>query len=172
MSKDKSLYTFIEKSVNRLSILSGFVSGWVIFGMMLLMTAAVVARRCFGYPLIFSDEYSAYGMVFCVFLGGAYTLLEDAHVRVDILVVNLNDRLKMLLQAMTSCLSLFYGIALMYLTAKFVLYYKEIGHRSLSIMETPTWIPALVIPIGMAVLTLQMVLCILREIKYLLSKSH
>jgi TRAP-type C4-dicarboxylate transport system permease small subunit len=172
MSKDKSLYTVLENSINRLSILSGYVSGWVIFGMMLLMTAAVFARRVFGYPLIFSDEYSAYGMVFCVFLGGAYTLLEDAHVRVDILVVNLDSRLRMLLQAMTSCISLFYGITLAYLSAKFVLYYKEIGHRSLSIMETPTWIPALVIPIGMAVLTLQMVLCILREIKYLLGKSH
>jgi TRAP-type C4-dicarboxylate transport system permease small subunit len=34
-------------------------------------------------------------------------------------------------------------------------------------METPTWIPAIAVPVGMFILTLQMVLCLAQEIRSL-----
>ena len=152
-----------ESIVNRLSLLTGYLSGWIIFIMMLLVTASVFSRRIFGYPLVFGDEYSAYLMVFCVFLGGAYTLREDAHIRVDVLAIRFKPRWRMLFQTITSCLGLVYCIVLTWKTAMLVTYYKEIGHTSSSIMETPTWMPLIVVPVGLGILTLQMAACIVRE---------
>ena len=156
-----------ESFVSRLSRVTGYASGWVIFAMMVLVTAAVFARRLFGYPLVFSDEYSAYLMVFCVFVGGAYTLQQDAHVRVDIVAIRLKPRVRILFRIITSFCSLVYGIVLTWQTTKLVIYYEQIGHKASSIMETPTWIPAIAVPVGMFILTLQMVLCLAREIRSL-----
>jgi TRAP-type C4-dicarboxylate transport system permease small subunit len=156
-----------ESFVSRLSRVTGYASGWVIFAMMILVTAAVFARRLFGYPLVFSDEYSAYLMVFCVFVGGAYTLQQDAHVRVDIVAIRLKPRVRILFRIITSFCSLIYGAVLTWQTTKLVFYYQEIGHKASSIMETPTWIPAIAVPVGMFILTLQMVLCLAQEIRSL-----
>jgi TRAP-type C4-dicarboxylate transport system permease small subunit len=156
-----------ESFVSRLSRVTGYASGWVIFAMMILVTAAVFARRLFGYPLVFSDEYSAYLMVFCVFVGGAYTLQQDAHVRVDIVAIRLKPRVRILFRIITSFCSLIYGAVLTWQTTKLVFYYQEIGHNAASIMETPTWIPAIAVPVGMFILTLQMALCLAQEIRSL-----
>jgi TRAP-type C4-dicarboxylate transport system permease small subunit len=171
MEKTESNRKWIETFVDRLTVLSAYASGWTIFIMMVLVSVAVIARRLFGYPLVFSDEYSAYLMVFCVFLGGAYTLQQDAHIRVDIIAIRLKPKTKMVLQAVTSLFSLTYGIVLTWQTAKLVIYYKEVGQRALSIMETPTWVPAIAIPVGLAILTLQMALCLANEIRFLLRKD-
>jgi TRAP-type C4-dicarboxylate transport system permease small subunit len=160
-----------DSFVSRLTVLSGYISGWIIFAMMLLVTIAVFSRRLVGYSLFFSDEFSAYLMVFCVFLGAAYTLQQDAHVRVDIVAVKLKPKIRMSLQVITSLFSLIYGIVLTWQTAKLVIYYKEIGHTALSLTETPTWIPAIMVPVGLVILTFQMALCLVNEIKSLLTKN-
>jgi TRAP-type C4-dicarboxylate transport system permease small subunit len=171
MHSNKSIFTSIENAINRLSVLSGYVSGWIVFIMMILMTVAVFARRVFGYPLVFSDEYCSYGMVFCVFLGGAYTLKQDAHVRVDVVAMRLKPRVRAACWALTSAFSLIYGGVLTWQTAKMVLYHKEIGHTALSIMETPTWIPETMVPVGMAILTLQMGLSFANQVRSLLTRE-
>lgn len=163
---------FLETSLTRITLFSGQISGWVIFALMLWVTVAVFARRVIGHPIVVSDEYAGYLMVFCVFLGGGYTLQKDAHIRVDIIAIRLNERLRVFLRAVTSCFSLIYGVVLMWKSAELVHYYKITGQRALSIMETPTWIPAIAIPIGAAVLNFQIVLCIVNEIRFLLRRNH
>lgn len=171
MERIKAIGRLLESFVSRLTVLSGYISGWIIYALMLLVTIAVLARRLLGYPLVFSDEYSAYLMVFCVFLGAAYTLRQDAHVRVDIIAVRLKPKVRMSLRAMTSVFSVIYGIVLTWQTAEMVIYYKKIGHTALSLMETPTWIPAIMIPVGLAILTFEMVLSLVNEIRFLLTKD-
>lgn len=158
----------IESLFQWFTLISGYLSGWMIFGLMVLVTVGVVARRVFGHALIFGDEYSAYMMVFCVFMGGAYTLQQDAHIRVDVLAIRLDERLRISLRFITSCLSLIYGAVLTWKTGWLVLYYREIGHEALSVLETPTWIPAMAVPIGLAVLTLQMIVCLVEDLRFLL----
>ena len=127
--------------IDRLTVISGYLSGFVIFSLMCLVTIAVVCRRALQQPLIFSEEYSAYMMVFCVYLGAAYALREDAHIRVDVVTIRLGERLRTYLRAVTSCLSIVYGVVLTWKTIALVIYYREIGHRAMSVLETPTWIP-------------------------------
>jgi TRAP-type C4-dicarboxylate transport system permease small subunit len=152
----------------RITVLSGYLSGFVIFSLMCLVTIAVVCRRVFQQPLIFSEEYSAYMMVFCVYLGAAYTLREDAHIRVDVVTIRLSERIRMYLRAITSCLSTIYGLVLTWKTLSLVIYYRQIGQRAMSVLETPTWIPAILVPVGLAILTMQMILCAVEDMRPLL----
>ena len=171
MRQLKSIGGSLEYLFSRLTLISGYLSGWVIFALMVLVTVGVTARRVFGHALIFGDEYSAYMMVFCVFMGGAYTLQQDAHIRVDVLAIRLNERLRISLRFITSCLSLIYGAVLTWKAGWLVLYYKDIGHEALSVLETPTWIPAAAMPIGLAFLSIQMVVCIVEDLRFLLKAN-
>jgi TRAP-type C4-dicarboxylate transport system permease small subunit len=166
----KAIGRFLESFINRLSTLNGYLSGWIILGMAVLETVAVIARRLLHNPLHFEDEYSAYMMVFCVFLGGAFTLLKDAHVRVDLIAIRLPEGIRVFLRALTSCFALVFCSILTLQSAKLAVYYREIGHQSLSVLETPTWIPATIIPIGAAILSLQMVVSIASDLRILLKK--
>jgi len=171
MRKVESIGRTLESLLSRVTFVSGHISGWTIFAMMVLTTAAVFARRVIHFPLVFGDEYSAYLLVFCAFLGGAYTLQQDSHVRVDVIAIRLKDKPRILLRAITSCFSLLYGIVLTWKSIGLVIYYKQIGHTALSILETPTWIPAIAVPVGMTILTLQMILCIVADVKLLLQEN-
>ena len=166
----KAIGRFLESFINRLSTLNGYLSGWIILGMAVLETVAVIARRLLHNPLHFEDEYSAYMMVFCVFLGGAFTLLKDAHVRVDLIAIRLPEGIRVFLRALTSCFALVFCSILTLQSAKLAVYYREIGHQSLSVLETPTLIPATIIPIGAAILSLQMVVSIASDLRILLKK--
>lgn len=165
IKKSKTIGDGLESFLKRLTSISGYVSGFIIFVLMALVTIAVLLRRVFGQPLIFGEEYSAYLMVFCVYLGGAYTLQQDAHIRVDVVTLRLNDRLRMFLRAITSCLCIIYGAVLTWKTAGLVIYYKQIGHQALSVLETPTWIPAIAVPVGLAILTFQMIVCAIEDVR-------
>ena len=165
MEKNRSTAPSFQSVLNRLTFMSGSAAGWVTFAMMTLVTVAVFSRRLFGYSMVFYDEYSAYMMVFCVFLGGAYTLQQDGHVRVDFVVIRLQPRTRKIFRLITSIFSFSYGLIMTWQTAKLVLYYKEVGQRALSIMETPTWIPAIAVPVGLLILSLQMAVCILQDIR-------
>jgi len=69
------------------------------------------------------------------------------------------------LRAITSFLSIIYGVVLTWKTISLVIYYKEIGHKAMSVLETPTWIPLILVPVGLSILTMQMVLCTVQDVK-------
>ncbi len=135
---------------------------------MCVVTVGVFFRRVLQQPLIFGEEYSAYLMVFCVYLGTAYALQQEAHIRVDVLTIRLKEKLRAYLRAITSCISIIYGAVLTWKTVALVFYYKDIGHRALSILETPTWIPLILVPVGLSILSMQMVLCAIQDVRVVL----
>jgi len=155
----------IGSVIDRISLVGGYLSGVVIFVLMALVTVNVLCRRLLHAPLIFGEEYSAYLMVFCVYLGAAYTLRENAHIRVDVVTIRLKERMQIYLRAITSCLSIVFGAVLTWKTTELVFYYREIGQQAMSVLETPTWIPASIVPVGMVVLTLQMLLAAVQDVR-------
>ena len=101
-----------EHWADRITLISGYASGFIIFILMGLITVAVFFRRVLHQPLIFGEEYSAYLMVFCVYLGTAYALQQDAHIRVDVITIRLKETLRTYLRAITSSISIIYGAVL------------------------------------------------------------
>jgi TRAP-type C4-dicarboxylate transport system permease small subunit len=154
-----------ESFLDRLVTYSGYLSAALVFVLMLLITAGVIFRRVIQQPLVFGEEYSAYLMVFCVYIGGAYTLKHDAHIRVDVITIRLSEKWQTMLRAATSCIAIVYGAVLTWKTAELVVYYRQIGEQALSVLETPTWIPCSVIPVGTGILTVQMILCAIRDVR-------
>jgi TRAP-type mannitol/chloroaromatic compound transport system permease small subunit len=70
----------------------GMTVRWLALGMVLLQFAIVVLRYVFGFSFIFLNEGVLYMHAALFMLGAGYTLLVDAHVRVDIFYAKLPTR--------------------------------------------------------------------------------
>jgi TRAP-type mannitol/chloroaromatic compound transport system permease small subunit len=81
--------------ISRLEAVNAAVGGavrWLALAMVLLQFAVVVLRYVFGISYIFLNESVLYMHAMLFMLGAGYTLLADAHVRVDIFYSGLTAR--------------------------------------------------------------------------------
>ena len=81
--------------IARLEAVNGAVGAsvrWLALAMVLLQFAVVVLRHVFGISYIFLNEGVLYMHAALFMLGAGYTLLVDAHVRVDIFYSRLTAR--------------------------------------------------------------------------------
>jgi TRAP-type mannitol/chloroaromatic compound transport system permease small subunit len=70
----------------------GMTVRWLALAMVLLQFAVVLLRYVFGISFIFLNEGVLYMHAALFMIGGGYTLLVDAHVRVDIFYSRLSRR--------------------------------------------------------------------------------
>jgi TRAP-type C4-dicarboxylate transport system permease small subunit len=85
------------------------VAGFVVFALMIVVTADVISRSLFNRPLPNSYEYMELGMVFTVYLGIAKVQREKGHIAIDMIVKKLPPRGVALVE-LAGCLI---GLALM-----------------------------------------------------------
>ena len=70
----------------------GRLMGWLMLGLVILVTGDVVSRYLFntGHPIIQETEWWAYSIIFLMSAG--YTFINDDHVRVDIIYARLTRK--------------------------------------------------------------------------------
>ncbi|WP_299938497.1 TRAP transporter small permease subunit [uncultured Pelagimonas sp.] len=92
--------TFLRNSAELFSIVLGMIGRLTIFALIIAMLYEVVARYVFGAPTLwaFDISYMLNGSVFL--LGAAFSLREDAHVRIDFLSQKFPVRMQQLLNGL------------------------------------------------------------------------
>lgn len=86
--------TFIHRLIDQLSELTGRILAWLSLLMMVMLCLVVLLRYGFEVGSIGLQEGVTYLHASIFMLGAAYTLKQDAHVRVDILYRNFSPRSK------------------------------------------------------------------------------
>jgi len=92
--------------------MGGYLSGWLVLLMMLLVLAEVFMRYVMNNPLMLADEFAAYMLVAVSFIAGAYTWKEKGHVRITVLVSRMPPKVSCWLRLITLFLALGVAIAL------------------------------------------------------------
>lgn len=68
------------------------IAGLIVIALMIVVTADVIMRSLFNYPLPNSYEYMELGMVFVVYLGAAQVQREKRHIAIDAVIKALPPR--------------------------------------------------------------------------------
>jgi tripartite ATP-independent transporter DctM subunit len=112
----------------------------------------VVSRSLFGSPTIWTTEYSTYFVVAIVFLGAAFAVARDSHVRLTLLLDMLQTNRRRHLE-LAGAWCEFVLIALVsWKAADFVRAEMFSGARDFGLMATPQWAPLSAVAIGYAML--------------------
>ena len=145
----------VIRIVNSMNDWIGKVLSYLLLIMLFSIVYEVVSRYFFNSPTLWVMEYSGYFLCGYSLLAGGYTLLNKAHVSVDILYGTFNYRTKAAIDCFTWLLFFIFVGVIIYLGAEFAYEALVDKETSGSVLDTPIFPIKFIIPVGAALLFLQ-----------------
>lgn len=141
--------------VGRLTWALQVVSELALLGLLGLVVHEVFVRYVLDHPTQYSVEYSEYLLVLITFASAAWTLRENRHVRVRLVIDRLAPRHRARLDALSYLLLALFCSVLVWQGGDMAWTAYQGGDRSSSLLSFPLWIAYGFIPLGALVLGLQ-----------------
>lgn len=148
--------------IDKAADFAGYLSGWLVPLMMMLVVVDVFMRYVMHQPLMVADEFSAYMLVALSFLGFAYTWRQGGHVRIEVLVSRFPPRVNDWVRLIGLILTLIFMIELDRAAYKMIVYALEMKMRSSTWLMFPLFWPQLTIFVGFVLFTLVLAVDIVR----------
>ena len=133
----------------------GDLAGVLMVGTSALIFTEIILRLVFGTSTQVAEEFSGYALAGMIYLGAAYTLIHQEHIRVEILREWLGGRGRLWLERFALTVGVVFAALLTY--AFFDLFWDSLqdGARSFMPSRTPLAIPHAMVFLGSALLLLQ-----------------
>jgi len=145
----------MRKSLDLLYNAAGYVAGFFMVGILLMVLASVVGRVV-GFNLRGSDAYAGYCMAAASFLALAHTLKRGEHIRVTLFLDRFGGKLRRPLELWSHAAGTFFCAALAWFSVRLVLQSHEFNDISQGNDATPLWIPQIGMALGAVVLLVAM----------------
>ncbi|ETW13763.1 hypothetical protein ATO8_07031 [Roseivivax marinus] len=144
------LFTWLARTV-------AVIGGATLAGLVLLVCAEVFMRAVLNDSLDVVEELAGYGVVLLTFFGASLALRRDALFRVEFLANALPRKVLRTLTALFVCASIVACAILAWKCFGTVQSSFSRGKFAPTVLETPLWIPQLILPIGFALLVVFLV---------------
>jgi len=136
-----------------------------------LITVDVLSRFLLGIPTYVATEFSEYLCVIITFIGLSYVSRKGRQIEVTILYDRFPAHIQRYVKILTHTLSFLFLAYFTYETTLPTLLDFKIGTRSLTFVHTPLWMINVFIPIGLAMLGIEILLQWLRLIFWQQTKT-
>jgi len=143
----------MRKFLNNMYLASGYLSGFCILLITLLIVAQVIGRL-FGFIVPSVEDFSGFSLAAATFFGLAYTFREGGHIRVSLAIKFLPEKarrfqeLSILIVALI--LTLFMSFYTIHLTWESYVF-EEVSYGYIPV---PIWIPQVPVALGMVMFTI------------------
>ncbi|MBX3582068.1 MAG: TRAP transporter small permease subunit [Rhizobiaceae bacterium] len=149
----EAIKTYV-RFVDRWSWYFGLFSMYLIFVMIAVLTYATITK-VFFLPSLWTVEMAQFVMVAYFTLGGAYSLREDEHVRMDLLYAGWPIRRRAQVDLVTGLALIFFLILLQFGGIASLIYSFQYWERAFSAWRPYMWPVKVVINIGIFLTLLQ-----------------
>jgi len=136
---------------------SGLISTCLVAAMLAIICYDVLLRYAFNAPTTWANELSVYLLAGITFLGLAHAHAERAHVRVDIVLDRLPASLRHAVSLAVAWIGLWYVCVLLWQAVVLVVSNHTYGTRSYGLLNTPVYLPQIIVVAGLAALALSLV---------------
>lgn len=117
----------------------------------------VFVRAVLGQSSIWQTEFVTFSLVAATFLGAPYILLTRGHVAVDVVPLMVQGTTRRVLYLLGSAVALAFCAVFLYGALPWWHETWQTGQTTSSIWRARLWIPYLAVPVGLALLCLQIV---------------
>jgi TRAP-type C4-dicarboxylate transport system permease small subunit len=138
-----------------ITVLMWFACALVVFDM-LAVTINVLLRYSINFNFVWLFEITEYSLLWMTFLGTAWILKRNQHVRVDLVVSAMSPRKKEIMGFLAAVLSSILLAGMVWYTAKLTIYDFQMNTPHVTVLEPQKWYLEIIIPIGFLLLLLQM----------------
>ena len=101
------------KYIDGLTSIIGRITMYLVFVLMGILVLSFVTRNIINFPLMWIIEMAQFTMTAYYLMGGAYSMMEDQHLRMDIVYGNFSDKNKARMDLFTSFFLIFYLVTLL-----------------------------------------------------------
>jgi len=153
-----------EKILQVLTKLVGVIAGVLVLYCAFSIVWEVIARGLLNSPTEWVMEISTYCVLIAGFLGMGVAYAGKKHIHVDIFVSKMSPKTLTYVEVLTSLIGIFYSFIFMIYSWDMAMLSLEMNNCAPTTLGTPLWIPQLSMPIGFAVLCLQIIRTLLENI--------
>ena len=153
-----------EKILQVLTKLVGVIAGVLVLYCAFGIVWEVIARGLLNSPTEWVMEISTYCVLIAGFLGMGVAYAGKKHIHVDIFVSKMSPKTLTYVEVLTSLIGIFYSFIFMIYSWDMTMLSLEMNNCAPTTLGTPLWIPQLSMPIGFAVLCLQIIRTLLEDI--------
>src|SRR3954447_22142320 len=141
-----------ERWIVRIENALGGVAIAVLAGCGMLICVDVAMRYVFNRPTLGGIEIVEYALVYITFLGASWAVPRGAHIDIDVCVQAMPKFWQRICAFLSNFISLSVAIVLMVFGASVTWTSYMRGAFKPTVLEIPTWVVLLIIPIGSALL--------------------
>lgn len=145
----------IGKLFDKTLIILFWIAGALLMFSTIGTCADVILRYFFNRPIHWMLEITEYIMLYIPFLGAAFVLKEEGHIRVDILINHLNKKTRETLNLVTSFIGGIVMLTYTWFGGEVTWDYFKRGIPALESLKTPMFLILMIIPIGGFFFTIQ-----------------
>ena len=149
----KRLLDIFDRTLNVMT----FLAGMLLVFIMLSVFMEVILRSFFNRPQIWVTEVTECLLLYITFLGAAWLLREEGHVKVDVILNRLKPKAVALLGIISSLIGLFVSVALTIYGLGVTWNYFQRGIYTPTALEIPVFAILAIIPIGSLMLFIQFI---------------
>ncbi|MEW5920843.1 MAG: TRAP transporter small permease [Bacillota bacterium] len=131
------------------------LAGTLIILVMLLVSAEVIMRYFFNIPIYWATEISEYSLLYITFLGTAWLLREDGHVKIDFLVQVLSGKPRAFLGIFSSAIGIISCAIIVVYGSQVTWDFYRRGVFNPTLLYFPRAYLFFIIPLGCLLLTIQ-----------------
>ncbi len=162
--------------IKRIDHYLGEINGWVgkilsffFIPLTLIVMFEVLMRYIFKRPQIWTWDISVmlYGTI--ILLGGSNVLLQEKHIKVDILLTRLSPKARRIIDLITSPFFFLGCLVLLWEGGKFAWRSLVIGEGMGSIWNPPLYPLKMTIPFGAILLMFQGIVKFIRDLKFVIN---
>jgi len=158
------VHTPLTDAIDAISVRIGQYVAWWAMIAVFVYYYEVIARFVFNSPTnwVHESTFLMFGMQYM--LSGAFAYREDQHVRVDVVYSQFSVRGKAIADIITSVFFFIFLVTMLWTGARFALDAVQVGEHSFTEWGIQYWPVKLAIPIGAALLTLQGISKLIKDI--------
>jgi C4-dicarboxylate transporter, DctQ subunit len=145
----------IERRLVRIENVFGGLAVAALVACGLLICVDVALRYVFNRPIVGGNEIVEYALVYITFLGASWAVPRGAHIDIDVFVQAMPKPWRRVCAFLSNLISLGVALVLTVFGAEVTWTSFIRGAFKPTVLQFPTWIVLLIIPIGSAVLAVR-----------------
>ena len=149
------LFISYVKFIDNITSITGKITMYTVFLMMGILVLSFVTRNIINLPLIWIIEMAQFIMTGYYLMGGAYSMLDDQHVRMDLVYGNFSEKNKARMDLFTSIFLLFYLIVLLIGSYNSLVYTLETNKKLFTAWAPYVWPISTIMFLGILLMLLQ-----------------
>ena len=161
--------------LNFFKILENNLERWLClaFYVMVVMVLCLEVIQRFGltYSTIWGEEIARYCFIYLAWIGAAYAVKDRAHLRIDILVDGMPNRIKAAIYIFGGLLAIGLACLAFYLSIHPLQVAIKYGSQTAG-LRVPFWIFKLAIPVGFGLIILRLIQALVRDAKSFINNEE